>query len=135
MKTFKLSISTPIGKNYETESAVMINANVLEGRIGVLANRSPLISSLKVSDFTIELEDGSKLTGITSGGIFNVTKDGVTMLTTRFDFSHEINIEKAKEELADIEKEFQKDVKDAAQNSLNRRHIYAELQVKIAGIK
>ncbi len=132
MKTFKLSISTPRGKNFETEEAVMLNANVLEGRIGVMANRSPLVSSLKFSDFSVKLADGTELIGVTAGGVLNVTKDNVTILTTRFSFSDQVDVEQTKASLKLIEAELQKDVKDAAQASLNKRHIYNELKLKIA---
>ncbi len=131
MKTFKLSISTPIGKNYEVENAVAINAYILEGRIGVMANHSPLISSLRISTFTIELEDGSTLTGVVDKGVFNVTKDEVTILTTRFDFSDEIDVKKTEKEVKQIENTLQRDVKDAEQKSLGDRLKYAQLQVEI----
>ncbi len=132
MKTFKLSISTPRGKNFETEDAVILNANVLEGRIGVMANRSPLVSSLKFSDFSIKLADGTELVGVAGGGVLNVTKDNVTILTTRFSFADEVDVEQTKASMKLIESELQKDVKDAAQASLNKRHIYHELKLKIA---
>ncbi len=131
MKTFKITISTPIGKNFETENAVTINANLLEGRIGVLANHSPLVSSLKISDFSIDLENGEKLIGVVDGGIFNVSDEGVTILTTRFDFDHEVDEESTINEIKEIEHELQSDVKSNEQTSLNNRHIYADLKLSI----
>ncbi len=131
MKKFKLSISTPIGKNYETEDAVSINAFLLEGRIGVLANHSPVISSLRVSDFTIELEDGTKLVGAIDGGVFSVVDKHVNILTTRFDFSNEIDVESTKEEIKEITYHLQDDVKKAEEESLGNRLKYSEVKLKI----
>ncbi len=135
MKTFNLSISTPIGKNYEVENAVAINAYLLEGRIGVMANHSPLISSLRISDFTIELEGGKKLYGVISKGVFNVTKDEVTILTTRFDFAEEVDVEKTKKEIELVKDTLQKDVKAEEQRSLSDRLKYAELQLEVSSKK
>lgn len=132
MKTFKITISTPIGKNFEADNAIMINADLLEGRIGVLANHSPLVSSLKVSEFSIELENGEKLNGVVDGGIFNVSTEGVTILTTRFDFDYEVDEKSTVDEIKAIEHELQYDVKSNEQKSLNDRHIYADLKLAIA---
>ncbi len=135
MKTFKLSISTPIGKNYEVENAVSINAYILEGRIGVMANHSPLISSLRISDFSIDLEDGTQIFGVVDKGVFNVTKDSVSILTTRFHFSDEVDVKKTEVQVKQIEDALQHDVKEAEQKSLSDRLQYAKLQVEIANKK
>ncbi len=132
MKTFKLSISTPIGKNFESENVKQINANILEGRIGVMANHSPLVSSLKISDFSIILENGEELIGVVDGGIFNVTANEVTILTTRFDFDNEIDESEVNNEIKEIEYQLQADVKEAEQKSLGDRLQYANLKLEIA---
>ncbi len=131
MKTFNLSISTPIGKNFETDQAVSINAWLIEGRIGVMANHSPLVSSLKVSTFTIQLENGEEIVGVTDGGIFSVTEEGVTILTTRFEFSDEVIIEETNNEIKEAEYLLQDDVKGTAQKSLSDRITYANLKLEI----
>ncbi|BDU67395.1 MAG: ATP synthase epsilon chain [Candidatus Tyloplasma litorale] len=132
MKTFKLTISTPIGKNFEVENVTMLNARVLEGQIGILANHAPLISSLKISEFQIIMEDGLEKIGVVHGGIFSVKNNEVSILTTEYHFDDEIDIEKTQKELEEIEEQFQDDVKPSEQTSLNNRHIYAELKLKIA---
>ncbi len=132
MKTFKLSISTPIGKNFELENATQINANILEGQIGIMANHSPLVSSLKVSRFSVFTEDGKELHGVVDGGVFSVTAKEVTILTTRFDFSDEINRSSTENEIKEIEYNLQADVKAAEQKSLNDRINYANLKLEIA---
>ncbi len=132
MKTFKLSMSTPIGKNFEIDNVKQINANILEGRIGVMANHSPLVSSLKISDFSIELENGQTLIGVVDGGVFSVTNEGVTILTTRFDFSNEIDKSKVENEIKEIQYNLQDDVKETEQISLGERLQYSTLKLEIA---
>ncbi len=132
MKTFKLSMSTPIGKNFEIDNVKQINANILEGRIGVMANHSPLVSSLKISDFSIELENGQTLIGVVDGGVFSVTAEGVTILTTRFDFSNEIDKSKVENEIKEIQYNLQDDVKETEQISLGERLQYSTLKLEIA---
>ncbi len=132
MKTFKLSISTPIGKNFELENATQINANILEGQIGIMANHSPLVSSLKVSKFSVFTEDGKEIYGVVDGGVFSVTATEVTILTTRFDFADEINRSSTENEIKEIEYNLQADVKAAEQKSLNDRINYANLKLEIA---
>ncbi len=132
MKTFKLSISTPIGKNFNIENVVSLNANILEGWIGIMANHSPMISSLKISTFSIELDNGETIIGAIDGGIFNVSPTEVIILTPRFDFADEISNEEVVREINEIEQELQKDVKEAEQQALNDRHIYAEIKLEVA---
>ncbi len=132
MKTFKLSISTPIGKNFEIENAVQLNADILEGRIGVMAKHTPLVSSLKVSEFSVELDNGQQLIGVVDGGIFNVTGEEVTILTTRFDFNDEINIDETKNEIKEIEYQLQDDIKEFEQSEFEKRLRYSNLKLEIA---
>ncbi len=132
MKTFKLSISTPTGKSLEIDNAKQINAYVMEGRIGVMANHSPLVSSLKISDFSVQLENGEEIFGVLDGGVFNVTPEEVTVLTTRFDFNKEIDVTSVKNEIEKVEELLKKDIKEAQKKSLNDRLTYAKLQLSIA---
>lgn len=132
MKTFKLSISTPIGKNFEIENATLIDASLTEGRIGVMANHIPLVSALKVSEFIIKTDDKKELVGVLDGGIFSVTNEGVIILTPRFDFSTEVDVEETKNEIEQIKYILQDDVKKIEESSLGDRMYYSETKLKIA---
>ncbi len=132
MKTFKLSISTPIGKNYETDNAVIVNAFLLEGRIGVMANHSPIISSIKVSDFKITLDDNTEVIGVVDGGVFTVSENEVNILTPRFELSNEIDVKQAEDEISEIKYMLQSDVKEAEEASLKDGLDYSELRLRIA---
>lgn len=131
MKTTLLSISTPTGKKYQ-ENVVQVNAEIAEGRIGVLASHSPLVSSLKISLFSIKQKDGEIKHGVVSGGIFNVTGLEITILTTDYVFKEEIDVSRAKNEISKIEKELSKDIKDSQKEALNDRLKYEELKIVLA---
>ncbi|NQX83228.1 MAG: ATP synthase F1 subunit epsilon [Mycoplasmataceae bacterium] len=135
MKKFKISISTPVGKKFESDEVVMINANLSEGRIGIMANHSPLVSSLKISDFSIKFKNGSEEIGVIHGGVFSVVKNEVTILTTRFDWGDEVNISETQKEIKNIINQLQSDVKKVEAESLNNRYKYAELKLKIKTYK
>lgn len=131
MKTFKLSISTPMGKSYESESVKQLNCHLLEGRIGVLANHSPIVSSLKVSTFSIELENGDKLEGVVNGGVFNVTSEEVSILTTTFEFKSKVNVEKTKSNILELEKRLKQDLKGAQLKATQELLIYENLKLTL----
>ena len=130
MKTTLLSISTPTGKRFQ-ENIVQINADNAEGRIGVLAKHTPLVSSLKTSLFSIVYENGDIKHGAISGGVFNVTGLEITILTTDFVFESEIDPKRAKEEILKIEKELSKDIKDAQKTALEERLKYEKLKLEL----
>lgn len=129
---FKISISTPIGKTYETEEAVLLTADLLEGRIGIMAKHSPIVSSLKVSILRIKYEDGGEDVCAIHGGVLSVVDNEVTILTTNFDWSYDVNVNESQDELKNIEYQLQSDVKNAEAESLNNRHKYASIKIEIA---
>lgn len=132
MKAFKLTISTPIGKNYINEKVNILNTEIYNGQVGILANHAPLVSSLKVSLFNFKTIDGEEKIGVLHGGVIEVSNNEVTILTPLFDFADEVDVERTNDEIKNIEYQLQFDVKETEANSLNRRHIYAELKLNIA---
>ncbi len=130
MKTTLLSIATPTGKRFQ-KNVVQINAEIAEGRIGVLAKHVPLVSSLKTSLFSIRCEDGKIEHGVVAGGIFNVTGAEVTILTIDYVFESEIDVSRAKKEIEKIKKELSNNIKDAQKKALNERLKYEELKIEL----
>lgn len=131
MKTFKLSISTPTGHKYEATNVVMLTADLLEGRIGIMAEHTPIVSSLKVSIFKVELEDGSVVKGAVKGGIFDVKKDEVIILTQNFCMEYEVKVQNAEDEIKNVQFQMQSDVKEAESKTLSNRYKYAELKLSL----
>ncbi len=131
MKTFKLTIATPTGHKYENDEVTMVTADLLTGRMGVLAEHSPLVSSLKVSKFKITDKDGKMHVGVVKGGIFNVAKTEVSILTTNFCMEDEVKMEHVISELKNVEYQMQADVKEAEAQSLDNRYKYALLKQEL----
>lgn len=131
MKTTKLTISTPSGKLFESDEVVILNADIINGRIGVMANHTPLVSSLKISTFSVEFKDGTKKDGVISGGIFNVTPKEIVMLTTDFDWVNEINFSEAENNIKNIKYQLQSNVSKAEEESLGERIKYNELKIEV----
>ncbi len=131
MKTFKLSISTPTGHKFEMEEIQMLTADLLEGRIGILADHTPMVSSLKVSTFRIKDKDGGEIQGAIKGGIFDVKKDEVIILTPNFCMEDEVNKQHCEDEIKDVEHQMQSDVKESEAKSLDERIKYAKLKLSL----
>lgn len=132
MKTFKLSISTPTGHKYYEEKVQLLTADLLEGRIGIMAEHTPLISSLKVSIFRIKDENGNESQGAVKGGIFNVTKEEVIILTPNFCMEEEVKPQHCEDEIKNVEYQMQTDVGEQEAKSLAERHEYAKLKLSMA---
>lgn len=132
MKTFKLSITTPTGHKFTEEKVQLLTADLLEGRIGILADHTPLVSSLKISIFTIKDENGNEYKGAVKGGIFDVKKDEVIILTPNFCMEDEVKHTHAEDEIKNVEFQMQSDVKDAEAKSLADRHLYAKLKLSLS---
>ncbi len=131
MKTFNFTISTPTGHKFESADIQMLSADLTTGKIGVLPNMSPLISSLKISIFKILDKDGNEYKGAVKGGIFSVNKNEVTILTTNFCMEDEVKMEHVLNELKNVEFQMQADVKKNLAQSLDNRYKYALLKREI----
>ncbi len=130
MKKFSISIMTPKGKKFISDKVLFVNANLLEGEIGILANHTPLVSSLKISKLILKLENEEKI-GVIHGGVFNVGKEEVSILTTNFEWTEEIDVDETQNEIKNIEYQLQSDVKEKEEESLSNRLKYANLKLSI----
>ena len=78
MSTFNLAIITPEGTRFEgaVESVVVPGVN---GLFGVLAHHAPMVSALATGVLTVTQEGQASLF-VVSGGVAEVTPEGVTVL-------------------------------------------------------
>lgn len=83
MNTFSLTVSSPDGNLFRDE-AVKISVRGIEGDLAVMAGHIPFITAVKECDCRIELPDGTVKTGHTSGGLLNVSPEGVILLADCF---------------------------------------------------
>ncbi len=88
MSTFKLIVSSPDGDKFNGE-AVMLTVRGADGDLAVMAGHIPFITSVMPCECKIELEDGTKKTGQTEGGILTVTAEKTTLLSATFKFNED----------------------------------------------
>ena len=88
MSTFKLVVSSPDGDKFNAE-AVKLALRGTEGDLAILAGHIPFITSVMPCECKIELEDGTKKTGQTEGGILTVTAEKTTLLSATFKFNED----------------------------------------------
>lgn len=132
MKTFKLSITTPTGHKFEMGETQLLTADLLEGRIGILADHTPMVSSLKTSIFRVKDKENNESIGVVKGGIFDVKKDEVIILTPNFCMENEVKKQNCEDEIKNVEYQMQSDIKDAEAKSLEERLKYAKLKLSLA---
>ena len=83
MRSFALKISTPDGNAYDAQ-ALRITLRGCEGELAVMAGHVPFVTAVKPCDCRVETEDGTLRVGHTDGGILSVGAEGVTLLSSSF---------------------------------------------------
>lgn len=86
MNTFKLTVASPDGNKF-CGDVVKLDVRGVEGELAVMAGHVPFVTSIVNCPVTIELEDGSKKTATSDGGLLTVGKDEVTLLSGSFEFN------------------------------------------------
>jgi F-type H+-transporting ATPase subunit epsilon len=76
-----------------------ISAPGTEGEFQVLYNHAPLVSSLEIGHIKLVNEFGEKTSFATSGGLFEVRDNKVTILAETIESKEEVDMERAKESI------------------------------------
>lgn len=79
--------------------AARVIARTTEGDLGVLAGHTPLLSVLVNSVVDIRTPDGEIWIAAVDSGFLSVANNRVSILSERVEMSHEIDLEKARDEL------------------------------------
>lgn len=109
MKAFHLQIATPDGISFDGE-AVSLLVRTVSGDVEILAGHTELTASLATGRVRLKTESGERFASA-SGGFLSVTRDGVILVTTTFEFQDEIDLARAEaarnkaEELIKTEKD------------------------------
>ena len=111
MKQYNLQIITPRGIFYDGK-ATIITLKISEGYTGIMADRMPLMSSVKISKFILEDGEGNKKEGVIGNGIVKTNRDQVDILVNDVLWIEETSkqiaqtkLEKSKKLLNDIKEE------------------------------
>ena len=81
MATLKVKILSHGGCEFDGELA-SLTVHSIDGPLGILPNHIPLITTLVKSHLVLRQTDGTDTTFAIHGGILDVQKDGVTILTS-----------------------------------------------------
>ena len=89
MTPFPLKIVTPDGMEFEGMVEQII-VRTTTGDIGILAGHAPCVAPLGMGRATV-IADGKKRYAACIGGMLSVSKDGVTLVPTTFEFAEDID--------------------------------------------
>ena len=94
MKTFPLKIVTPDGVRFDGQAQELI-VRTTTGDTGILAGHINYVASLGMGRATI-VADGETRYGACIGGMVSVVNGAVTLVPTTFEWSDEIDMDRAK---------------------------------------
>ncbi len=92
---FLFELVTPEKKVYSNE-VDMIIARAVDGDIGIMANHSPLLTPIIISQLSIKNDGKEELIAL-GGGILEISKDKTVLLADTAELSHEIDVFRAHE--------------------------------------
>lgn len=95
MANLRLDILCPDGEIFSGE-AKSILVTTTEGQIQLLAGHADLIAALGTGVAKLTLTDGTERVAAASGGFITADKNGVRVIATTFEFSENINVERAR---------------------------------------
>ena len=88
MNTYKLTIATPDGNQFQGE-VIGLFLRGAEGDLAVLAGHLPFITSVQAGKCRIHLPDDDEKSATVDGGLLTVTAEKVTLLSGSFAWDEE----------------------------------------------
>ncbi len=85
MNTFKLTVASPDGNKF-CGDVVKLDVRGTEGELAVMAGHIPFTTSIVNSPCTVWIDENTKRTATTDGGLLTVGADNVTLLSGSFRF-------------------------------------------------
>ncbi len=98
--------------------AKMVIARTTEGDVGILPNHSPLLSVIIEGVVDVQTADGETWIAAVDAGFLSVANNRVSILSEHAEMSHEIDLEKARQDLERHRASGEND--DAAQEAVRR---------------
>lgn len=93
MKNFHLEIATPDGMRFSGEAESLL-VRTADGDVEIMSGHTDLLASITTGRVRIKA-DGEDRFASASGGFLSVTRDGVKLVTTTFEFADEIDLKRA----------------------------------------
>ena len=94
-RTFKLEVITPDRVVYSNDHVVSVVAPGVEGYLGALANRAPIVTELDIGEIDFRKPDGDWDYIAVSGGFMEVFENHVTILAESAELYEEIDVARA----------------------------------------
>ncbi len=94
MKPFALKIVTPDGIEFDG-MAESVLVRTIDGDVEILAGHTDFISSVSVGRTRV-ISEGKTLLASSSGGFISVTREGVILSLMTFEFSENIDLDRAR---------------------------------------
>lgn len=85
MKEFHLTVASPDGNLFSGE-IVKLDVRGTEGELAVMAGHVPFVTSIVGGPCAVWLDEDTKKTATTNGGLLSVGSDEVTLLAGSFRF-------------------------------------------------
>ncbi len=98
--------------------AKMVIARTTEGDVGVLPNHAPMLALLIEGVVDVQTSDGETWVAAVDAGFLSVANNRVSILSERAEMSHEIDLEKARQDLERANQAGEND--DAAKEAVRR---------------
>lgn len=103
MKKTRLKIITPHGTFWDKD-VDMVTLKTTEGYIGLMANKSPLVAGIEVSELLINQKSSpeSRICAI-AGGVVYAKPEGIQIITDAIEFKEKIDVNRAMRAKAKLE--------------------------------
>jgi len=101
-------------------------ADLAADKVGILPNHAPLLSSIIEGVVDVQTVEGETWIAAVDAGFLSVADNRVSILSERAEMSHEIDLEKARQDLERAKESGEND--DAAQEAVRR----AEARIRAA---
>ena len=130
MRNFNLQIATPDGLRFSGEAESLL-VRTADGDVEVLFGHTELLASLITGRVRIKVEGKDRFASA-SGGFLSVTKDGVKLVTTTFEFADEIDLARAEKARETAEELLKSAVDDNALRSAEAKLARSLSRIKVA---
>ena len=85
MNTFKLTVASPDGNKFSGD-VVKLDVRGTEGELAIMAGHIPFVTSVVKGQCAVWLDEDTKKSAVTEGGLLTVGADSVTFLSGSFRF-------------------------------------------------
>lgn len=94
MSTFHLKVSTPDGLTFDGE-VERVRVRMIDGDVCLLANHMDYVSAVGAGEAALTLADGQVRTAACIGGMLAMINGEASLIATTFEWSDEIDLERA----------------------------------------